>query len=81
MLGMQWGSGGEGGRGLPSLVSHPSKPHRYLATLTFVGNNEKVYMPPKKDIWQRYLRKFTKQGKLLESDLGLLEETQLHSEE
>ena len=31
-------------------------------------------MPPKKDIWQRYLRKFTKQGKLLEFDLGLMEE-------
>ena len=25
-------------------------------------------MPPKNDIWQRYLRKFTKQGKLLDSD-------------
>ena len=56
-------------------MGHPSDPHRYLATLTFVGNNEKVYMPPKKDIWQRYLCKFTKQGKLLESDVGLLEET------
>ena len=28
-------------------------------------------MPPKKAIWQRYLRKFSKQGKLLESALGL----------
>ena len=31
-------------------------------------------MPPKADIWQRYLHKFTKQGKLLESDTGLVEE-------
>ena len=33
-------------------------------------------MPPKKDIWQRYLHKFSKHGKLLESksDLGLTEE-------
>ena len=43
----------------------------YLATLVFVGSNWKVYMPPKKDIYQRYLRNFTKQGKLLEADLGL----------
>ena len=29
-------------------------------------------MPPVKHIWQRYLRKFSKQGKLLEADgLGL----------
>ena len=39
-----------------------------------IGANEKVYMPPKREIWQRYLRKFTKQGKLLETDLGLMEE-------
>ena len=31
----------------------------------------KVYLPPKKDIYQRYLRKFTKGGKLLEAELGL----------
>jgi hypothetical protein len=43
----------------------------YLATLVFIGANYKFYMPPVKDIWQRYLRKFTKQGKLLENDLGL----------
>ena len=28
-------------------------------------------MPAKKAIFQRYLRKFSKQGKLLEVDLGL----------
>lgn len=43
----------------------------YLATLVFIGANKHVYMPPKDAIWQRYLRKFTKQGKLLEADLGL----------
>ena len=42
-------------------------------TLVFIGANYKFYMPPVKDIWQRYLRKFTKQGKLLENDLGLAE--------
>lgn len=44
----------------------------YLATLVFMGANQKVYMPPVKDVWQRYLGKFTKQGKLLEADgIGL----------
>ena len=28
----------------------------------------KVYMPPTKDIFQRYLRKFSKAGKLLDAD-------------
>ena len=37
----------------------------YLATLVFVGANWKVYMPPKKDIYQRYLRNFTFCGILL----------------
>ena len=41
----------------------------YLATLVFIGANHKGYMPPVKDIWQRYLRKFTKNGKLLEMEL------------
>ena len=45
----------------------------YLATLVFVGSNEKVYMPPKSVVYQRYLRKFSKQGKKLETDLGLEE--------
>ena len=40
----------------------------YLATLVFIGSNDKVYMPPTKDIFQRYLRKFSKAGKLLDTD-------------
>ena len=47
------------------------EPTAYLATLVFIGSNRKVYMPSKKDIFQRYLRKFTRGGKLLEADLGL----------
>ena len=44
----------------------------YLATLVYMGANRKVYMPPVKDVWQRYLRKFTKNGKLLDEEgLGL----------
>jgi hypothetical protein len=30
-----------------------------------VGSNAKVYKPPKKDVEQRYLRKFSKNGKTL----------------
>jgi hypothetical protein len=56
---------------LGGRLSDPRMNPAYLATLVFVGSNWKVYMPPKKDIYQRYLRKFTKQGKLLEADLGL----------
>ena len=37
----------------------------YLSTLVFVGSNEKVFMPSKEDIFQRYTRK------LLEAELGL----------
>ena len=33
-----------------------------------MGANQKVHMPPVKDVWQRYLSKLTKQGKLLEAD-------------
>jgi len=43
----------------------------YLATLVFIGSNYKVYMPAKNEIWQRYLRKFSKGGKLLGAELGL----------
>ena len=32
----------------------------------------KVFMPLKKAIFQRYLRKFSKHGKLLDADLGLV---------
>ena len=42
----------------------------YLGTLVFIGSNQHVYMPPSKDIWQRYLRKFSKNGKLLEANCG-----------
>ena len=51
------------------IPSDPNMNPAYLATLVFIGSN---YMPPKKDIWQRYLCKFTKQGKLLENELGLV---------
>ena len=56
---------------LGGRLSDPNMNPAYLATLVFVGSNIKVYMPPKLDIWQRYLRKFSKNGKLLEADLGL----------
>ena len=56
---------------LGGRLSDPRMNPAYLATLVFVGSNWKVYMPPKEGIYQRYLRKFTKQGKLLEADLGL----------
>ena len=56
---------------LGGRVSDPNINPDYLATLVFVGSIYKVYMPPKKDIYQRYLRKFTKGGKLLEAELGL----------
>ena len=45
-----------------------------LAMLVFIGSNEKVCMPPTKDIFQRYLRKFSKAGKLLGAEgLGFLD--------
>ena len=56
---------------LGGRLSDPNMNPAYLATLVFIGSNYKCYMPPTKDIWQRYLRKFTKQGKLLEDELGL----------
>ena len=60
---------------LGGRLSDPNIDPNYLATLVFMGANMKVYMPPVKDIWQRYLRKFTKQGKLLDADgLGLADE-------
>ena len=52
-------------------LSDPNMNPAYLATLVFIGSNYKVYMPAKNDIWQRYLRKFSKGGKLLEAELGL----------
>ena len=65
------------------MPSVPSVRVRYLrgtyATLVFIGSNYKVYMPPMKDIWQRYLRKFTKNGKLLENEVGLEIEIKVES--
>ena len=40
---------------------------------------EGVYMPPVKDVWQRYLRKFTKNGKLLDEERALAWLTRLPS--
>ena len=58
---------------LGGRLSDPNMNPAYLATLVTVGANEKVFMPSKKDIFQRYVRKFSKQGKLLEEeDLGLV---------
>ena len=56
---------------LGGRLSDPNMNPAYLATLVFIGSNLKVYMPPMKDIFQRYLCKFSKNGKLLEQDLGL----------
>ena len=56
---------------LGGRLSDPNIDPAYLARLVFIGANEKVYMPPVKDIWQRYLKKFSKHGKLLENDAGL----------
>ena len=58
---------------LGGRLADPNMNLSFLAMLVFIGSNMKVYMPPVKDIWQRYLRKFSKNGKLLESDLGLAE--------
>ena len=57
-------------------LSDPNINPAYLATLVFIGSNYKVYMPAKNDIWQRYLRKFSKGGKLLEAELGLASRVQ-----
>ena len=43
----------------------------YLRKLVYMGSNRKVYMPPSKDILQRYLRKFSKAGKLLDAAMAL----------
>ena len=40
---------------LGGRLSDPNIDPNYLATLVFMGANMKVYMPPVKDIWQRYL--------------------------
>ena len=41
----------------------------WLLFFVIIGGNMKVYMPPTKDmIFQRYLRNFSKNGKLLDTD-------------
>ena len=57
---------------LGGRLSDPNINPAYLATLVFIGSNEKVFMPLKKAIFQRYLRKFSRHGKLLDADLGLV---------
>ena len=56
---------------LGGRLSDPNMNPEYLATLVFIGSNANGYMPPTKDIWQRYLLKFTKNGKLWETELNL----------
>ena len=53
---------------LGGRLSDPNMNPAYLAILVFIGANRKVYMPPTKDIFQRYLRKFSKAGKLIDAD-------------
>ena len=55
-----------------SPYSDPNINPAYLSTLVFVGSNLKLYVPPMNDIWQRYLRKFSKNGKLLEDACSLI---------
>lgn len=64
---------------LGGRLSDPNMNPGYLATLVFIGSNYKVDMPPTKDIWQRYLRKFTKNGELLENEVGLESEIKIES--
>ena len=60
---------------LGGRLSDPNMNPAYLAILVYIGMNSKVYMPPTKDIFQRYLRKFSKAGKLLDADgLGFADE-------
>ena len=56
----------------PLALSDPNINPAYLSTLVFVGSNLKLYVPPMNDIWQRYLRKFSKNGKLLEDACSLI---------
>jgi len=57
---------------LGGRLSDPNINPAYLACLVFIGSNIKVFMPTKDAILQRYLRKFSKHGKLLDADLGLI---------
>ena len=56
---------------LGGRLSDPNINPAYLACLVFFGSNMKVYMPPTKDIYQRYLRKFSKHGKLVDEETSL----------
>ena len=56
---------------LGGRLSDPNMNPQYLAILVSIGANAKVFMPSTKDIWQRYLKKFSKNGKLLETDMGV----------
>ena len=57
---------------LGGRLSDPNINPAYLASLVFVGSNIKLFTPPKDAVLQRYLRKFSKHGKLLDADLGLI---------
>ena len=41
---------------LGGRLSDPNMIPSYLATLVLIGSNEKLFMPAKNDIFQRYLR-------------------------
>ena len=41
-----------------------------LGTLTKIGINASVYKPPADAIWERYFKKFSKNGKLAEEEDG-----------
>ena len=53
---------------LGGRLSDPNMNPAYLASLVFIGANEKAHMPLVKAIWQRYLHKFSKNGQLLETE-------------
>ncbi len=57
---------------LGGRLSDPNINPSYLACLVSIGSNLKLFMPSKKVILQRYLRKFSKHGKMLDADLGLI---------
>ena len=70
--------GRDGQKGSKARASSKSTlvAHHFLPTDQAERSDRRVhlFMPSKKDIFQRYLRKFTKEGKLLEAELGLASE-------
>ena len=56
---------------LGGRLSDPNMNPQYLAILVSIGANAKVFMPSTKDIRQQYLKTFSKNGKLLETDMGV----------